>query len=90
MSDKILYGLWDVQDKLWLGTDECGEQQILLYTDYTLARAAAAIAAKMMGLCILRIRVKEFKDTGLLRKRDEVDVVMDHLSVVKHFEEGGI
>jgi len=90
MGDKPLWGLWDVKDKLWLGTDECGEQQVLLYDDFILAQAAASIAAKMMDLCILRIQVKEFKEIGKLRKRDEVNVVMDHLSAVKHLEEGGI
>lgn len=79
---KILWGLWDTKDKVWLGN----ETGAVTYEDEWDARLAAEVTGKQVGWSATRVRARPFDH--VMRLKDKVPVKMDALTALEILESG--
>lgn len=78
------YGILDIVDNLWIGTEEGPK----LYEDKTLAEIAAMVAAKRTNVPVIRYRAMPFDEGQSVRQKDEIATDKDSLTTLIELEEG--
>jgi len=81
----VKYGLYDSQDKCWMGN----QYGPILYTDREMGCAAATVITERFKAKLGRYRCMEFKDKGLVA-RDEVTPPLSAEQAIKNICKGKV
>lgn len=80
-ADGTRFGILDIRDKLWMGSDEGP----YIYEDYVIAQVCAQIIEEMAGYGMGRCRAVPWTDAPA-RLRDDVPVLRGPLAALQRIE----
>lgn len=85
MATKRPWGVWDIEDRLWIGNDSGP----VTFEDESLAKIAAMVACVRLGWPIVRCRAKKFQ-ASQARLRDELPTRMGSEEAIRKLEGGQV